>query len=673
MPNHDERFSIFFEKQLNPEQQAAVRHKSGVLVVRAGAGSGKTRVITARITHLLLKNSVAPGAILALTFTNKAAREMKERMLDFVSTALPYVGTFHSYCLRILKTEPDFFSSSFTVLDENDQQSLLKTIIKRAHLEKKITARQAAASFSHIKNQSPSDVRLDPLMQQLYALYEKEKSECHALDFDDLLLEVLKLFKTSALFKARFQERIRHILIDEYQDTNTVQHELLKHMAQSPDKTLAIDSVCVVGDEDQSIYSWRGATVTNILNFARDFPGAHYITIEQNYRSVQPILNAANSVIQHNDQRKPKKLWSDRNGNDRIRIVQCASEYHEAEAIALKLKLASRAHSLNDYAILYRSHYQSRSLEEALIRHALPYKIIGGLQFYERLEIKDLLAYLRLVVNPFDRVAFSRIINSPNRGLGDKFQQQFMSLWHQHYLYDFKHIADLLLKSNELPKAKRDSLEEFLALYQTLSPYESATTALDKILRCINYIHYLKNNFEPEEATTKIENVHELAQAVAFFETQKVATLAAFLDEVALMQEFSRPGDETNCVKLMTIHAAKGLEYETIILAGFEDGIFPSAHAINDVDRLEEERRLLYVAITRAKERLLVTHSRYRSIWGQINNQDPSRFLREFPEEYIQHHDGSYWSSAQLLSYFSSWLKITHDAKTYSTIRRREW
>lgn len=653
-------FNTFLTTQLNPEQQVAVQHKNGVLVVRAGAGSGKTRIITARMTYLILEAQVTPESIIALTFTNKAAREMKERMERFLSTRLPYVGTFHSYCLRLLKTSPQFFDNSFSILDETDQQQLIKGILQRFKLEKKITPRAVIYSISQYKNSKAITTQheplLDPLIKQLYYLYEQEKAQSHALDFDDLLLEVLKLFKSSSAFKQVFQQTVRHILVDEYQDTNTVQHELLKEMAQTPDKALAIDSVCVVGDEDQSIYSWRGATITNILNFSRDFPLTQHVTIEQNYRSVQPILDVANNIIARNGQRKPKNLWSTRSATDRVRVLHCASEYHEAEAIALGLKQISRTEPLEETAILYRSHYQSRPLEEAFIRHAIPYTVIGGIQFYERQEIKDLLAYLRLIVNPFDRIAFLRVINCPARGLGDKFQELFINTWNKQPLFDFKSVARLLLDTTQLTPLKARALEDFLALYNILDFTMLPSTALELILKNTQYLEYLKKNFDEDESVTKIENVKELAQAIAFFEMQGLISLDRFLDEVSLMQEATTKNDTNNSVKLMTVHAAKGLEFNTVIVAGLEEGIFPSGYAIQEDDRIEEERRLLYVAITRAKERLLLTHARYRYTWGQLSSQEPSRFLEELPRAHLQKHDGSYWSAAQWLSYFSQWL-----------------
>lgn len=671
MENTNSSFNNFFAHSLNPEQKKAAVHAQGTLVVRAGAGSGKTRVITARIMHLLLHENIPGTAIVALTFTNKAAQEMKERISRFLEETdfqhtLPYVGTFHAYCLRLLKSNPAFYDPQFSILDEADQASLIKKVLQAQGLEKKVTVRNVVYTFSQVKNGQSSEelerLRFEnPMLYNLYSIYEKEKQACKALDFDDLMLEVLTLFKKNSEFKQAFQQRVRHILVDEYQDTNGVQHELLKQMSQNTPRSLAIDSVCVVGDEDQSIYSWRGAQVTNIINFAHDFPGAQFVTIEQNYRSVQPILAMANTVITHNSRRAPKKLWSSREADDRVRVIQCGSDHHEADVIAIALKMAVRKeHALENMALLYRSHYQSRVLEEALIRHSLPYKIVGGIQFYERQEIKDILAYLKLVVNPYDRISFLRIINTPKRGFGEKFQEQFIDYWQQHSMYDFKQVAQLILNQETLTKGQRLSLEAFIMLFDKLEKLTNPREIFDAIIYQIDYANHLRNSFEEDEAQSKIENVKELGNALAYFETQGIVTLSAFLDEVALMQEFIKDKNATQCVKLMTIHAAKGLEFDTVFLTGFEEGIFPSGHALHDADRVEEERRLLYVAITRARERLVISCARFRYIWGQLSTQLPSPFIKELSSEYMQEDDASHWPTAYTMSYFLQWFNVTN-------------
>lgn len=429
MNDHIITFNNFLRNDLNSAQQEAVQHRDGSLLIVAGAGSGKTRVITARIANLILNEHIDPSSIIALTFTNKAAKEMQERIRFFLGgdTAIPFIGTFHAYCLRILKNNAHLLPTPFiSILDSDDQQKMLHGIITRHHLNKQTTAQQLGYQISQIKNQTHNPDQMayswgqNPLIKQLFAAYEEEKRASKCLDFDDLLLETLRLFKRNPQlpdgthFMQRFHNSIAHILVDEYQDTNVVQHELLTAMAKQ-NKQRVVDSICVVGDEDQSIYSWRGATVANIMNFKKDFDNTTVIKLEQNYRSVQPILEIANQIIKHNKNRNPKKLWSERTGSDRIRRIICASDYQESETIAHFLTCAGRTQKLNTIAILYRTHFQSRSLEEGLIRYSIPYKIVGGIQFYERKEVKDLLAYLRLIVNPFDRTSFFRVINCPAR------------------------------------------------------------------------------------------------------------------------------------------------------------------------------------------------------------------------------------------------------------------
>lgn len=668
--DHIKQFNDFLQTNLNPSQREAVTHKDGSLLIVAGAGSGKTRVITARITHLILNENVLPSTIIALTFTNKAALEMKERIEKFLNTkqALPFVGTFHSFCLRLLKQHADLLESPFiSILDEDDQHKILQNIINTAGLQKKVTAKQLSYQISQLKNQTIEPTHheiysLNPMVREAFAAYEKEKKASRCLDFDDLLLEVVKLFRKNESFKKDFQQRIAHILVDEYQDTNIVQHELLKQMAlisgtTKKDQRLAIDSLCAVGDEDQSIYSWRGATVTNIMNFSKDFYGTKIIKIEQNYRSVQPILDLANHVIQHNTNRNPKNLWSEKKGSDRIRTVAFLSEYQEADAIAQFLKTASKKQKLNSIAILYRTHFQSRALEEAFLKNSIPYKIIGGIQFYERKEIKDILAYLKLVVNPFDRASFMRVINCPLRGLGTKFEEQFALAWNQNLFATFKDIAQQLVASNEVTGTKKDALLSFVKLFDTISHADKASNAVQKIINEIAYFTYLKDTYDPEDAMSKIDNVKELIQAINHLESQKITTITDFLDEVALMQaQIQEEGDEKDPVLLMTLHAAKGLEFDTVILTGLEEGLLPSSRSLSLEESIEEERRLFYVGITRAQERLMLSYARYRYQYGTMVDQRPSRFVREIPSNTIAGYDASYWNNTQISQFFLNWL-----------------
>lgn len=653
-------FSSFVRSKLNPDQKKAVEHTQGSLLIIAGAGSGKTRVITARIAHLILQQKVAPYCILALTFTNKAADEMKERIAHFLGNVkdLPFVGTFHSYCLRLLKNNSSLLKNPFlSILDEDDQHKIIQGIIERNNLGKKLNVKQLAYQISMMKNQSinPEATSMhNPLFTQIYNAYETEKKQSKSLDFDDLLLEALRLFEQKD-FKKAFQQEIRHVLVDEYQDTNVVQHALLTSMAQEK-KKLAIDSICVVGDEDQSIYSWRGATVTNIINFAKDFPGTASIKIEQNYRSVQPILEVANHVIAHNKNRNPKTLWSDRTASNRVQGITCLSEYQEGDVLAQCLAMAARKQKNPSIAILYRAHFQSRALEEALIKHAIPYKIFGGVQFYERKEIKDLFAYLRLIVNPFDRASFFRIINIPGRGLGSKFETAFYERWHSEPFLTFNDVAQRIIEEKIVTGIKKTAVENFVAVFDGISAQDLPSKAVEKIIKNIGYFTYLQQTFEKEDAESRIDNVKELLHAMQHFESQTVRTLAQFLDEVALMQEKKKKTEDNNPVLLMTLHAAKGLEFDMVILIGLEEGLLPSSRSLYDSDAIEEERRLFYVGITRAKERLLLSHCRYRYSYGQMTSQIISRFYEEIPGHLMPHHDCSYASSSQLQPFFGQWF-----------------
>lgn len=656
-------FNTFLKEELNPEQKKAVKNIKGPLLVIAGAGSGKTRVITARITHLLQNEQVHPAQIISLTFTNKAATEMKERIKKFLGSGsgMPFVGTFHSYCLYLLKTNTHLIGwDAFTILDEDDKRSLLTKLLKKSQLYKKQTPQQVSYAISLAKNQCASlndyiknnveNSQLQELMQE----YEKEKRKSKCFDFDDLLLETVKLFENEE-FKNDHQYQVRHVLVDEYQDTNVIQHSLLKHMASAPKRELAIDSLCVVGDEDQSIYSWRGATVDNIIHFKKDFKGTKQIKIEQNYRSKKPILAIANKVIANNKNRNEKKLWSDKPGRDCVRILQCLSGYQEADIIARYCKILSNNKALASTAILYRTHFQSRVLEEALIKQSIPYNLVGGVRFYERKEIKDMLAYLRLIVNPFDRVAFMRAINCPARGLGDKFIEEFMALWDTEPLLNFKELAAKICET--LAPAKKESVVFFTNLFINKTQQGPAAEAIADILTGSGYLLYLKKSYEKQESEDRHANIKELLNAAHFFAQQSKGSVEQFLDEVSLLVEKTALENEDKVpVTMMTLHAAKGLEFDHVIIPGIEENLFPSPRSINEASQLEEERRLFYVGITRARNRLLLTHARYRQTYGQMEQAAPSRFLHEVPSQYAQSEQAASWQQYEVTTYFSRWL-----------------
>lgn len=660
----DRKKHMSIKISLNTPQKKAVEHVTGPLLVVAGAGSGKTRVITARITHLIVDNGVPAREIIALTFTNKAATEMKERIAGFIGSDknLPFVGTFHSYCVRILKENSALLENPFiSILDEDDKRKLLSGILHRANMHQQLSARQAGYQISNAKNKltalsRPASELFDhPLLPDVYTAYEKEKRESKTLDFDDLLLETVRLFKKNKKFKEQFQKDIRHVMVDEYQDTNLVQHELLKQMALRT-KKLVLDSICAVGDEDQSIYAWRGATVTNMLNFKKDFTGTTRIAIEQNYRSVQPILETANTVIKNNTQRNPKKLWSDRAGTNRTKQLTCMSEYQEADVITQLASIAREQTDTPSMAVLYRTHAQSRAIEESFLKNGIPYKIIGGLQFYERKEIKDLLAYLKLVMNPFDRASLFRILNTPARGFGAKFEEKLYSVMTEQPFLTFKQAAEQL--NEGLPPSKKKALSQFIHIFDGIDPESKPRESAQTILNRIEYTAYLKKTYEGDDAQTRVENVNELLNAMSHFEAQKVQTISAFLDEVALMQEkLIASDDDEHKVLLMTFHAAKGLEFDIVVLAGLEEGILPTSRALyeND-DALEEERRLFYVGITRAKNYLLFSHAKFRYTYGQMVDQLSSQFLDELPKKLVTRDDAQYWNHSQIRHFCADWL-----------------
>ncbi len=677
----DHTFNTFVTNELNAAQQKAVLQGNGPTLVIAGAGSGKTRVITARITNLILNHHVSPSAIVALTFTNKAANEMKSRIASFLDDQhiLPFVGTFHSYCVRLLKQNSRHFDiPTFTILDGDDQMKIITGILQRLNAPKHVTPRNVLYQISHIKNQLIDAVPISslfnhPLVEQIYYAYEKEKTASKCFDFDDLMLKVLQLFKKDSTFKNLHQNRVRHLLVDEYQDTNKVQHELLKQMtlqqttleqATVPERLFSIDSLCAVGDEDQSIYSWRGATIENMIHFKNDFNDTQIIKIEQNYRSVQPILELANRVIEQNKKRNSKKLWSNKNGVDRIRAITCMSEYQEGEAIAYCLKAAAKKQKRSNMAVLYRTHAQSRAIEEALIKNSIPYQIIGGMQFYERKEIKDLLAYFRLIINPFDRPSFFRVINTPSRGLGLKTEELLYDYWQNEPFLDFKDICQA--QQNQVPASKQKTLQSFVAVFDNLDATTTPSKAITTIITKTEYMQYLRNTYDPQEAEERIENVQELVEAIRYFEENMISSIESLLHEIALMQEkVTKQDKQHDKVLLMSLHAAKGLEFDLVILAGLEEGIIPSSRSLNHADTVEEERRLFYVGITRAKEHLLLTHAKYRYTYGKMVDQIPSQFLQEIPKNLITRQDVSSGNNIQFISFFADWFgNMNGDSQT---------
>ena len=682
MFEHKQSFDTFVATQLNHEQKTAVQAKDGSFLVIAGAGSGKTRVITARITNLILNHNVEPSSIIALTFTNKAAQEMQHRIEQFLPTlrTKPTIATFHAYCLKLLKKH-HFLNNlpDFSVIDAQDAHKLLQSIVKEKGLEKLFNSKQLLSFFSNftmnetLKLEEPMwNMHHAQQFMELYNAYQQQKRLSNYLDFDDLLYKTYELFTKNPEFQTRHMMQHRHVLVDEYQDTNLIQHELLKQMTQL-NKILAVDSVCAVGDEDQSIYSWRGANVSNILEFHNEFLGTQKIKLEQNYRSTQQILDIANHVIKHNTDRNHKQLWSANTKEHQPLLLECLSDLQEAALIAQLIHLLSKQQTLNSIAILYRTHYQSRIIEEALIKENIAYKMIGGISFYERKEIKDLLAYLRLIINPFDRISLFRVINCPARGLGEKFEEQFIQTWTQNPFCNWQEIAHLLISENLLAKKQENSLQEFLNFFNNLNALfekkeQEVSNILQHFIKVTGYLSYLNNSFEKIEAEEKRENVAEFLRAAAYFDENQKTGLSQFLDEISLMQEMIKQDDSKNArVNMMTLHSAKGLEFDTVLLVGLEEGLLPSSQSIGQ-ENVQEERRLFYVGITRAREKLFISHSKYRNTFGKLDQQRPSRFLQEIPRNAMLEQEAAHWSKSSFITFLQEWIS----SKSPKTIKKKD-
>lgn len=633
---------------LNREQKEAVFHTEGPLLLLAGAGSGKTRCLTHRIAYLIDEMGIKPWNILAITFTNKAAGEMRERVNQLVDYGADqvWVSTFHSMCVRILRRHIDRigFANEFTIYDTDDQKTVMKNICKRLDVNTKIYKERALlGAISSAKDEliGVSEYALNAandMNQRTYAMVYREYQETlqknNALDFDDLIVKTVELFKSCPEILDSYQELFQYIMVDEYQDTNTAQFELVRLLAQKN------RNLCVVGDDDQSIYKFRGANIRNILDFEKYFPEAKVIKLEQNYRSTQSILDAANAVISNNERRKDKALWTERGSGEPVHFRQFDNAYEEAEYIADDVcrKVRKQGAQYKDFAVLYRTNAQARLLEERMIMEGVPYNVVGGTNFYARAEIKDILAYLKTIDNGRDDVAVRRIINIPKRGIGavtvekieDYAQMRDVSL------YDAMEMADEIMSLGKTAA----KIRPFVQLIRELRKASSELTIaelIQKIVEKIQYVQYLQDN-DDESAEDRIANVDELiTKAVAYQEMHDEANLTEFLAEVALVADIDKVEDDDNRVLLMTLHSAKGLEFPHVYLAGMEDGLFPGQSAIwtNDQEDIEEERRLAYVGITRAMNDLTLTCARSRMIRGETQYNPVSRFVREIPEELL--------------------------------------
>lgn len=672
---------------LNDKQIEAVTHFTGPLLVIAGAGSGKTSALTHRIAWLIEEKGVSPWNILAVTFTNKAANEMKSRVVkllggddisfsanqadmvaaDFDDSAkvppatlagdfgrrsdLPTIGTFHSVCVRILRKNLHLldFENTFAIYDTADQQILMKRVMEELGIDdKRINPKAVLSHISNAKNQligaeEYSNYAGDYFNQkvaELYPRYQAALRKSNALDFDDIIMKTVELFKKFPDILDNYQEKFKFISVDEYQDTNRAQYELIKLLAAK------YQNLCVIGDADQSIYSWRGATIQNILDFEKDYPDAKVVVLEQNYRSSQIILDASNAVIVKNRQRKEKNLWTERSGGEKVKHWLADNERHESELIAQeisKLLIGSEYQNYNDFVVLYRTNAQSRVIEEVFLRHGIPYRVVGGIRFYERKEIKDILAYLRLIQNPNDSVSLLRIVNVPVRKIGTKTLESIQEFSVKHNLSFF----NAMLLANEIEdigQSKAELVEHFVKLIknlQNLNKEFSASGMIKHVLEKTGYKKMLDDGSVENEA--RMENIRELISvAQKYDKLEPGVSLSIFLEEVSLIADIDMVNDADNAVTLMTVHAAKGLEFPYVFIAGLEEGVFPHSRSLMDMQELEEERRLMYVAMTRAKDSLYLLHARERMLYGESRMNGPSQFLADIDEKLVEANFGGH-------------------------------
>ncbi|MFF0199143.1 DNA helicase PcrA [Streptomyces sp. NPDC005017] len=654
---------------LNDNQRAAVVHSGSPLLIVAGAGSGKTRVLTHRIAHLLGERHVHPGQILAITFTNKAAGEMKERVEQLVGPRANamWVMTFHSACVRILRRESKKlgFTSSFSIYDAADSKRLMALVCRDLDLDpKRFPPKSFSAKISNLKNElideedfaAQASDGFEKTLAQAYAMYQSRLREANALDFDDLIMTTVNLLRAFPDVAEHYRRRFRHVLVDEYQDTNHAQYALVRELvgtgehpvdAPSSEYDVPPAELCVVGDADQSIYAFRGATIRNILQFEEDYPDATTILLEQNYRSTQTILTAANAVIERNESRRPKNLWTNAGAGAQITGYVADTEHDEAQFVADEIDRLTDAGDAKagDVAVFYRTNAQSRVFEEVFIRVGLPYKVVGGVRFYERKEVRDVLAYLRVLANPEDSVPLRRILNVPKRGIGERAEAMIDAL-SQREKISFPQALKRVDEAYGMAARSTNAVKRFNTLMEELRTIVESgagpATVLEAVLERTGYLAELQASTDPQDET-RIENLQELAAVALEFEQESEEApggLSDFLERVALVADSDQIPDEdedgSGVITLMTLHTAKGLEFPVVFLTGMEDGVFPHMRALGQTKELEEERRLAYVGITRARERLYLTRSTMRSAWGQPSYNPPSRFLEEIPPTHLE-------------------------------------
>ncbi|WP_225847828.1 DNA helicase PcrA [Streptomyces sp. HPF1205] len=642
---------------LNEQQAAAVVHSGGPLLIVAGAGSGKTRVLTHRIAHLLATRHVHPGSILAITFTNKAAGEMKERVEQLVGPRANamWVSTFHSACVRILRRESKVlgFTSSFSIYDAADSKRLMALVCRDLDLDpKQFPPKSFSAKVSNLKNElideetfaAQAENTFEKKLAEAYAMYQARLREANALDFDDIIMTTVNLLQAFPDVAEHYRRRFRHVLVDEYQDTNHAQYTLVRELVGTGE---AAAELCVVGDADQSIYAFRGATIRNILQFEEDYPDARTILLEQNYRSTQTILSAANAVIERNASRRAKNLWTEAGDGPAIVGYVADTEHDEAQYIADEIDRLTDAEQARpgDVAVFYRTNAQSRVFEEVFIRVGLPYKVVGGVRFYERREVRDVLAYLRVLANPEDTVPLRRILNVPKRGIGERAEAMIDALAARERI-SFPQALRRVDEAYGMAARSANAVKRFNTLMEELRTIVESgagpAVVLEAVLERTGYLAELQASTDPQDET-RVENLQELAAVALEFEQERAedepGTLADFLERVALVADSDEIPDEEaggGVITLMTLHTAKGLEFPVVFLTGLEDGVFPHMRALGQVKELEEERRLAYVGITRARERLYLTRSVMRSAWGQPSYNPPSRFLEEIPDPLVE-------------------------------------
>lgn len=628
---------------LNDEQKRAVKTIDGPLLIQAGAGSGKTKTLTHRIAYILSKEDVRPYNILAVTFTNKAAKELRERLAKLLGfdkndrSFIPFIGTFHSICVRLLRISGEHVNipKNFIIFDETDRLSAIKQIFRELHIdEKQYPSRQIAQIIGSAKNEmvtpeefySTASSPLQKVAAKVYPLYEKSLKEAGALDFDDLINKTVNMLSVSSEVRKDWQNKFHYIMIDEYQDTNSAQYKLIKLLVNKD------QNIGVVGDDWQSIYSWRGADFTNILRFEKDYPKATVIKLEQNYRSTKNILDAAHKIINKNTKRSTKKLWTAIGDGLPVQIISVANERAESETVARRIMRAvdAKTRKYSDFAILYRTNAQSRAVEEACLHMNLPYKIFGGQRFYDRKEIKDVVAYLRLIYQPEDKVSFERIVNVPARGIGKTSLNKFFA-WQIKNNYSLSQALTNANECEDITKRAKDALSELSSILTDIRSLSSETNAaglIDMLLRRIDYIDYLEDSTPQSEM--RVENVRELLSVAREYQD---SGLDDFLEEVALVSDLDNAKVGQDYVTLMTLHSAKGLEFPVVFIVGLEESLLPHSRSLYDASEMEEERRLCYVGMTRAREELYLTHAMQRILYGGMQHNPPSRFLSDIDGE----------------------------------------